>query len=39
MQSAAREIDRALQQASLLPPGVHTDTLMNLATGSLARNK
>ena len=39
MQSAAREIDRALAQARLLPPGVHTDTLMNLATGSLARNK
>ena len=39
MQSAAREIDRALAQARLLPPGVHTDTLMNLATGSLTRNK
>jgi octaprenyl-diphosphate synthase len=39
MQSAAREIDRALDQARQLPPGVHTDTLMNLAAGSLARNK
>jgi octaprenyl-diphosphate synthase len=39
MQSAAREIERALGHARLLPAGVHTDTLMSLATGSLARNK
>ena len=39
MQSAAREIDRALAQARLLPPGPHIDTLVALASGSLARNK
>lgn len=39
MQSAAREIERALGYAALLPPGVHTDTMVQLATGSLTRNK
>ena len=39
MQAAAREIERALALARLLPPGPHTDTLVALASGSLERNK
>ncbi len=38
MHAAAREIDRALEHARLLPPGQHSQAMRELATGSLRRS-
>ena len=39
MQSAAREIERALSHAALLPPNAYTDAMIHIATDSLTRNR